>query len=540
MGAAPGRQPNLSCAGTTIFALIMNMQLSLPTETTADLQLRNQFILGPHLPPEFDGWNRATIGSDLSLAVWSGLDLTQVSAGNRRATAIGFMLDPFNPQWTDEDILIDLIRDDRPREALLEDVSRLSGRWILIVEQGEDIWLVNDALGHRQVFFTDDRHPGGIWCASHPRLIAGMLGLEMDPEAKAFLDHVLELNSENPFNQRDRWFPGVGSPYAGVRHLTPNHVLDFNTQRQTRFFPNRPVVKRSLEEAVEEGSRILEGIMHSIAARFDDLTLMITSGLDSRMVLAAGRDIADRLRYVSIDYPKGIHKGIGIKGDVVIPARLLPKLGLKHEIIHSSGEPSAEFKRMHEPYTVVSTNFHVSNAEAALPYFRRQTVAITGSASIAFTAYKRLPRPANLLIKEMTPELLTRLHSEMDDHPFAVRAFGEWLDGAADIYDYHVLDLFSWEQRTGTWNADWSNGFDLVWKDTVTPLNCRLLYATFMGVEEWQRRKPPGILHKAVIRNLWPETLDLDDSQHQLSRNSLRARLRRTWRDVKISRQLMQ
>jgi hypothetical protein len=161
--------------------------------------------------------------------------------------------------------------------------------------------------------------------------------------------------------------------------------------------------------------------------------------------------------------------------------------------------------------------FYASNAAGLLPFFERRRVGLNGVATGVFTGHYRLPWPANVFIKEITPEILTRMLPELENHPFATAAFGEWLDGLGDAYNYDVLDLFFWEQRTPNWNSDWALGFDLIWKDTVMPYNCRYLYELFLGVPEPLRRKPRAALHKGLMRKLWPEVLALADPPPQLS-----------------------
>lgn len=509
-------------------------------ETVVDLRHRNQFILGPELPHDFDAWKQVRVGGYLSLATHRELGLAQVTRQGRQFTCAGYMLDPFNPRATEVEILDDLAGHAGTREAALEQVSRMGGRWVLICEDGDALWLVTDALGHRQVFYTDGRYGEAVWCASHPRLIADALGLEMDKAAGEFIDEMLSRNAADKHHQRDRWFPGVRSPYAGVRRLTPNHYLDLRAQAQHRFWPNKPLTKRSLDNAVEEGARVLQGLVVGAATRFDDLALMITSGLDSRLVLAASRSVADRLRYMTIDYPLGLTKGTGLHGDVDVPATLLPKLGLKHEVVYSQTEPSPPFREMYKEYILMPNDFHIANAEACLPFFNRRTVAITGSASGPFIAYYRIPWLAGLFIHELSPDVLAHFNTELEGHPFAIQALAEWLAMKGNIYDYNMLDIFFWEQRTSNWQSDWAAGFDYVWRDTLAPLNCRYLYDVFLGVEESQRQKPAAKLHWGIIKKLWPELLALDDSRnHPTPAATIKSRYKITRKNLRKTREFL-
>lgn len=490
------------------------------------LRHRNQFILGPDLPREFDTWKRVRIGQRLTLAVNLDLGLTQVARNGRELTCIGYMIDPFNPPATEVEILDNLIDRAASREAVLERISRLGGRWVLLCDDGEALWLVNDALGHRQVYFTDDRFTGGIWCASQPRELASIVGAAMDKEAAGFLRDMQSINPMDPSGQRGRWWPGIGSPYAGIRHLTPNHYLDLQTKRQYRFWPKRPITPRSLESATQEGADILRGMMLGARARFDKMTLMITGGWDSRLVLTACRSFAADLSYVTLDYPKGN------KSDVAVPARLLSRLGLKHEIARAGLNPSADFLQEYKYYVVMPNNYYAANAEALSPFFNRRRVAITGVAAGPLPGTYELPGLARHFIKRMTPEVLTRIRPEMENHPYAINAFSEWRDGLGDIHDHDPLDIFFWEQRTGNWHADYSAGYDLIWQDCIAPMNCRYLHEIFLGVDKRLREKPPAIFHQRLMRKLWPEVLNLDGQRPPIH-HKIKVGLRKRRNDLK-------
>lgn len=113
--------------------------------------------------------------------------------------------------------------------------------------------------------------------------------------------------------------------------MLPNHYLNLKTGLCKRYWPNKPFQNLSLEEGLEKSSNILKALMKSASNRFD-LTVGLTAGLDSRLVLAASKEISNKLSYTSlrqIDKPDNYP-------DIIIPSTLLSKLGLKHDIVKSS------------------------------------------------------------------------------------------------------------------------------------------------------------------------------------------------------------
>jgi hypothetical protein len=127
----------------------------------------------------------------------------------------------------------------------------------------------------------------------------------------------------------------------------------------------------------------------------------------------------------------------------------------------------------------------------------------------------------------------------MENHPYSVQAFDQWLDGVGEVYNYNLLDLFLWEQRTGNWHADYTMGYDLFWKDHVAPMNCRYLYELLSGVDKPLRVKPPAILHQKMMRILWPEVLDLADQPQPPVKERIRVALRQRRNGLRQSAQLL-
>ncbi|MCC7239120.1 MAG: hypothetical protein IT421_06395, partial [Candidatus Brocadia sp.] len=81
--------------------------------------------------------------------------------------------------------------------------------------------------------------------------------------------------------------------------MLPNHYLNLKTGLCKRYWPNKPFQNLSLEEGLEKSSNILKALMKSASNRFD-LTVGLTAGLDSRLVLAASKEISNKLSYTSL------------------------------------------------------------------------------------------------------------------------------------------------------------------------------------------------------------------------------------------------
>src|SRR5262249_23600297 len=214
-------------------------------------------------------------------------------AKGKAVICVGFLLDPINPVANDADIVNDLVGRLTDCEKFYAETVRFGGRWILIADDAKTVVLFTDPAGSRRVFFTDSLLDERPWCASEPRLLADLFGLQPDTEASSFI-------SRRASSDREFWWPGESSPYKEIKHLLPNHTLDLlKNESPQRFWPDRKLTGFPVDVAVQECSNLLRNLMTSAANRFQ-LVLAVTAGWDSRVVLAASKEIRHRLSYMTL------------------------------------------------------------------------------------------------------------------------------------------------------------------------------------------------------------------------------------------------
>lgn len=454
-----------------------------------------QFALGPDFVECLSG-ARLQVTDSLRLTLHSDLAHAHCADGRRALTLIGHMFDPLSPTAGNQEILRQQLSRYENRTALINATAGLGGRWALIASNGEEQFLFTDALGLRQVFHTDSKESGAVWAMSQPGIMAEVLELQLDPEAVAFMgSHAFRSHPEY------RW-PGEASPFSGTRHLLPNHWLDLNTGVSRRYWPMEPITALEPDAAVERLSVLLPGLIRAAAQRFD-LALALTAGLDSRLVLAAAKEVRDRVSFVTVqqngmpeDHP-----------DLAVPARLLQGHGLPHEIIRTGTTMTADFSRVFKRGVYLAHEHYGPDAEAILRRFSRTKAALTGSgAEVGRCSFRKdLPFSDS---RSITPAILARLQ-RMDREPFALRHFEHWLSDATPRHNVKLLDLFEWEQGHGNWLAMTQLEFDIAWHEIITPYNCREVLTTLLGVEERYRRAPGYTIFSRLIERLWPEVLQL-------------------------------
>ncbi len=163
-----------------------------------ELLYSGQFILGPCFIEQFTSWKKISINPSIHLTVHPHLSISHSGYQDKSLTLLGFILDPDNPEASDADIVTMLTHQLGDCDGFFEQTYKFGGRWILIVNDGREIRLFNDASGLRQNFYTDTRYISDRWCASQPGILAEILNLEMDPRAVEFINSPEFQNKKEP------------------------------------------------------------------------------------------------------------------------------------------------------------------------------------------------------------------------------------------------------------------------------------------------------------------------------------------------------
>jgi hypothetical protein len=410
---------------------------------------------------------------------------------------LGYLLDPEHPEHGDEDILRGLLNHFVVNSSFAHWVKHtygLSGRWILIADDGRDVRMFTDAMGLRQVFYTDPALTAECWCATQPGLIADELNLEMDPVA------VREYIDTPAFRAWPEYlFPADTSAYVEIRHLLPNHVLELNSRACTRYWPDGPIGALSLEESASVSAELLRRIMHCAAARFD-LALGLSAGWDSRLVLAGSKEIADRIHVYTYAQENRVT-------ELTIASRVLRKLGLTQHVVPVPPQMDADLAQLYDGSYTLAHAYTGRFLQALWNEVPAGKLKVTGNAAEITRVRMRLPKGETVV----TPRSLARFMykpfaDQIEQIPFALGAWERWLAGVGHTHDVHVLDLFYWEYKAGGFAAIDQTEEDMA-LDTLTPFNCRLLLTRMLAAPEVFRDHDRPRLYEEMMRRLWPETL---------------------------------
>ena len=464
-----------------------------------NLRYYNQFVIGPSYIDNLKLWDKIQIDKNVFLTKHPDLNVSQIEDREKSITLLGYILDPFIPKDNDQEILKRLLKEFQNHDNLIKNTYMYGGRWILILKDRNGIKLIHDAFGLRQVFYTDIYKTKDLWCASQPSIIAERLNLGMDFEA---------VNYVNSISKKDKeyWWPGDSSPYKEIKHLLPNHYLDFQLGQCKRYWPEANLSKISLEIAVENISVIITGLMKSACNRYD-MALAITAGWDSRLVLASAKDIRDRISYFTTKQMNMSND----HADLTVPSILLTQFNLKHNVLSKTNNLNKNFLSIYNKNVPFAHYAWAADAQVEYEYNKKKKVAVTGSVSEVARNFYGLHERQD----QISGEILSNL-CKMGKNSFAVGHFNNWLEGIrCNLYNYYLLDLLYWEQRSGKWLAMGQLEFDIAWKDIFTPYNCRNLIMNMLSVDIENRIPPKYKLYERLILNLWPELFQVPINPHK-------------------------
>lgn len=455
----------------------------------AKYMFRRQFVLGPRYVDKLPFWRRIKINQSLYLTSHPELEVSRVNKDGVSIVLLGYILDLNNPSFTNEDILRDLIeKQGSSINGILNCVGSYGGRWIIILDTGTKVVLFNDATGLRQVFYTNDH--SGPWCASQPGIIAEELGLKVDVEAAQFIKSLASSN-------REYWWPGQASLYHSIKRLLPNHYLDIDTMTMHRYWPKESLKRIDLTKAIDRLAGLFKGLIISAHNRFK-LSLPLTAGWDSRLLLASVKDIAQEVFYYTLIYYDLDEES----DDIRIPQRLLSRLGLKHHLIKCPPTMTEDFKSIYLGNVSCAHEAWGAIAQGLCQAYPEDRVCLKGNVSEIARNYYGVIRN-----QDINSRLLAYLSGM--EHSFAVNQFSAWLNEAKGVCEragIRITDLFYWEQRMGSWQAMSQLEWDIA-QEVFTPYNCRDILVTMLSVDTKYRRTPNYILYRRLMESLWPEVL---------------------------------
>lgn len=428
--------------------------------------------------------------ADLYIMSHAQAHVSLASVDGAQVAVIGEILDPFRPEATNQDIARQLARLGTSN-AVFARVSELTGRFVCIYISEHERIALSDAVALRQIYSFEGED--GVVFGSSPKLLLTLLGL--DPKTSP---EKLEILRGSRFRARENAWLGDGGEDDRLAKVLPNHYLDLATSTIRRIPRLSLEIPSDEEEILVLAGEILVGGYEALSRRFR-LLQPLTAGLDSRVLLAASRNLTERVDYYVFDRSSGNH------ADVTVPTALARRLGLEFRAI--TPEPlRSDFKEAFEAEHLYP-RLLPKTEDIQHHWLRNRERNVVNVSTIGSEVTRGFYGFSGMRTR---PEMLTLLSGYTRRDRYFVDEISHWLDGAratSEAEGVPVLDLFYWEQRLGNWAALYPFEQDIAIEEVSVFDNRLLLLALLRG--KWTRRAPPEYpMFRNLVKQLWPEALD--------------------------------
>jgi len=457
------------------------------------------------MPPLFNGWQVTRLLNNATLHCHPKLNITDRFKGVVRLICLGSIINPYQPEQNNEQILNDIVykiakaiideSDNKVGfDALESNLYDSGGRFVLIAMIADEIRIYHDAAGLKPVFYSTNsrvntKHRPII--ASQPALLA-YLGVTCK--------NTVLFGEFEQFKNSSSWPINV-VPYDNVKQLIPNHYLEFTSLTSNRFWPKENNKKRPQAELsfiVSQMNELLKGTVKALTLR-NKCTLSLTGGYDSRMLFSCALAKKDNINFfttVSDFTPQ-------------YEIDTATKIAQTYQLDHQFTQKKLGMKTEEKIITVLNEN-------VGGMYYDRSRRNIFAFA-LAIDAGTHLPGsvseiarcnyyPYGKKMRKPTGKLLAK-YTGFKNNPIAAQGFDYWLKELPVNLSFNVLDMVYWEHRLGVWGS-----CGLTYREgvieQVPPMNNRAFMALSLAADI-KDRLPPHRLIREIIKANAPDLLDI-------------------------------
>lgn len=378
-------------------------------------------------------------------------------------------------------------------QEFLNTLDFIAGRFVIIIGDTDSIRIYPDASNARSSYYATDK----IIVSSHVKLIADN-----------FTYHENETNLKVP--KLNLLFEN--SPYVNVKSTIPNYYVDLKHKTNMRFFPreNNKYTSLGKTEKLEMIEHLWKSQLQYYNKSFESLILSLTGGNDSRFSLAMARELNKDIQFFTYSTTEGettenatFAKVLSV--DQFIVKQILEDIPLKHKFFYFDQASGALSK---QDIVHLNQNTIIQHGRYILPFYinafpAEKVMHIRGNLlEIARSYYHPKDRPNNTSSVKSTLKFgFKKFNKDIDESTIAneIDLALDNLKYGEKLFDYHILDLFYWEDRMGRWYSEVLNETDAAF-DTLLPFNMRAIIEISLSFSKSDQRSD-YVFKELVNRN---------------------------------------
>lgn len=377
---------------------------------------------------------------EIRLPGWAGwydprLLVTRASWGGAEVIALGFILDLDGPLAPPTAVVKKLAKGlHQSREEFFALVSRLAGRYLLIDVSQHGTFVQSDAVALRSLYSAPDHRVFG----SHQNLVATTAGIRT----------VSEFGRASWWHENNaRTYPGYYTHWEGVFLVPANHQLTLREMLITRV-PLPSIEELSVVEACDRLEADFE-VQIRLLAGLQNPVVSLTAGADSRVTVAATRELQKEFRYYTygLTYSKR-RKAVEI--DLKDSQRVAKAAQVQRydQFLIDGPLEAGALKNLLSANSPRSSNLNVS-ARYLDEFSSSEILLRSNTFEIATGSYQRLYG-----YRTADAEILSNIHVFQKDYTSnTLRALDEYWSSSklGEVVGYDPLDLYYMEIRMGSW-----------------------------------------------------------------------------------------
>lgn len=380
------------------------------------------------------------------------------------------------------------------KEDFLDVLDFIGGRYIIIIGCKESISVYPDATACRSLYYSTDCNT----ISSHVDLLAINIDSKKDYLIKDSTRLSYSLNL---------------TPYTNIKSILPNICLNLLTKKTERFFPRRKNIYQNLTTEIRFNlvERLWKKQLEYYSKEYEYLIFSLTAGQDSRASLALAKDYIDKLSFFTYTVipEKNKEKSYfteSLSIDEIVVKQIIKDIPLKHQFFY--------FKRFENVLTedeqkVFSRNSLLSHGRYLIKYYndaypQNNVMHLRAtSLEIGRAVYMPTDKPNDIgylrsfFIKQMRTEK-NKISNEK-----LLNIFNQAIENFhyEKMYNYHLLDMYYWENRLGRWFPEVLNETDSAF-DTFLPYNMRAIIDISLSFDIDMRRS--NFMFKEIINRNYP------------------------------------
>ena len=458
-----------------------------------DLKFNRQYFLSnkkisfPTLPD----WKCTTLPNNTYLFSHPNLPVVTVDNGSFFICCIGYCYVSSGEILDNKESFKKIIGRSKTKDELTQSFEMACGRYAILSVNEAEFFTFTDAISLRNLYYIND-HASPVLLASDLNLLKYLVPKDLkqvstDP-ANLFFN-----NEFKTIGHGNAWI-GPKTLFSNVHKLLPNKCLDLNTLQVSRYWPHQKIEEQDLDHVAEKLAKMIRSILLNAKER-QRLSIAITAGYDSRLMVAASTPFKNEVHYF-IDHFPSMRMDCA---DIKIGALIASKIDCKFHI-NGIGQHKAtkEFKSIY-----LDNTFYAGTAREDVVSFYHQNHAdylnICGVGEVGRAYYG----PNKF---KMTGSRLAFKFAGIKSG-FVADEFDLWLSECIDSCtknNISPLTLSYWENRLGNWGSVGNCESDIAIEE-FNPFNSHCIFQLMMSVSYRQSKSVDNKLFELIIKKLCPE-----------------------------------